>query len=114
MKEGEFIRLIGPSGCGKSTQPRTAAGFECWLSDGTTIGSRAGRWTAQDSDRGMVFQDYGLFPWLTVRGNIGFGPSARGLLEQAQITETVDPVRSNWSAWRALADAPSRTSSPAA
>jgi len=40
-------------------------------------------------DRGMVFQDYGLFPWLTVRDNIGFGPAARGL-PKARVRETVD------------------------
>jgi NitT/TauT family transport system ATP-binding protein len=87
VKEGEFICLIGPSGCGKSTLLRIIAGFEL-ASDGTTI--VAGKEVdGPGPDRGMVFQDYGLFPWLTVRDNIGFGPSARGL-PKAQIKETVD------------------------
>jgi NitT/TauT family transport system ATP-binding protein len=87
VKEGEFICLIGPSGCGKSTLLRIIAGFEL-ASDGTTIVS--GREVdGPGPDRGMVFQDYGLFPWLTVRANIGFGPSARGL-PKGKITEIVD------------------------
>jgi NitT/TauT family transport system ATP-binding protein len=66
---------------------RIIAGFEL-ASDGTTI--VAGKEVdGPGPDRGMVFQDYGLFPWLTVRDNIGFGPSARGL-PKAQIKETVD------------------------
>lgn len=87
VAEGEFICLIGPSGCGKSTLLRIIAGFEP-ASGGTTI--VAGK--AVDGpgpDRGMVFQDYGLFPWLTVRGNIGFGPAARGV-KKARIRETVE------------------------
>jgi NitT/TauT family transport system ATP-binding protein len=74
---GEFICLIGPSGCGKSTLLRMIGGFET---------PSAGRVLMNDApvvgpgpDRGMVFQDYGLFPWLSVRRNIGFGPAARGL-----------------------------------
>ena len=87
VKDGEFVCLIGPSGCGKSTLLRIIAGFET-SSDGTTIvgGKEV---TGPGPDRGMVFQDYGLFPWLTVRANIGFGPSARGL-PKARISEIVD------------------------
>jgi NitT/TauT family transport system ATP-binding protein len=77
LGKGEFVCLIGASGCGKSTLLRIVAGFEqptrgealMW---GKPIAGPA-------PDRGMVFQDYGLFPWLTVRRNIGFGPAARGL-----------------------------------
>jgi NitT/TauT family transport system ATP-binding protein len=74
---GEFVCLIGASGCGKSTLLRTIAGFET-PSDGEVLmnGSRV---AGPGPDRGMVFQDYGLFPWLTVRRNIGFGPAARGV-----------------------------------
>jgi NitT/TauT family transport system ATP-binding protein len=87
VKEGEFVCLIGPSGCGKSTLLRIIAGFEL-ASDGTTV--VAGKEVdGPGPDRGMVFQDYGLFPWLTVRDNIGFGPSARGL-PKARVKETVD------------------------
>jgi NitT/TauT family transport system ATP-binding protein len=73
---GEFVCLIGTSGCGKSTLLRMIAGFETptsgqILMDGKSI-------SGPGPDRGMVFQDYGLFPWLTVKGNIAFGPIARG------------------------------------
>jgi NitT/TauT family transport system ATP-binding protein len=74
---GEFICLIGASGCGKSTLLRIIGGFET-ASDGAVL--MAGKPIAGPGpDRGMVFQDYGLFPWLTVRQNIGFGLAARGL-----------------------------------
>ena len=76
IRKGEFVCLIGPSGCGKSTLLRMIAGFEP-VSEG-----RLHMWgkpvEAPGPDRGMVFQDYGLFPWLTVAGNVGFGPAARG------------------------------------
>jgi NitT/TauT family transport system ATP-binding protein len=73
---GEFVCLIGASGCGKSTLLRIVAGFETAsqgqaLMHGSAIAGPA-------PDRGMVFQDYALFPWLTVRQNIAFGPAARG------------------------------------
>ena len=75
--KGEFVCLIGASGCGKSTLLRIIAGFEK---------PSAGRVDIYDhsiegpgSDRGMVFQDYALFPWLSVRENIAFGPRQKGL-----------------------------------
>ena len=84
---GEFICLIGPSGCGKSTLLRMVGGFETptagqVLMDGAPV-------VGPDPERGMVFQDYGLFPWLTVRRNIGFGPAARGL-PRLQVEAIVD------------------------
>jgi len=84
---GEFICLIGPSGCGKSTLLRMIGGFEMpsagrVLMNGAPVASPG-------PDRGMVFQDYGLFPWLTVRRNIGFGPAARGL-PRAEIEAIVE------------------------
>jgi NitT/TauT family transport system ATP-binding protein len=76
IKPGEFTCLIGASGCGKSTLLRMIAGFESVTEGEITM--RGKPVTGPGPDRGMVFQDYGLFPWLTVRGNIGFGPMARG------------------------------------
>jgi NitT/TauT family transport system ATP-binding protein len=80
VKKGAFICLIGASGCGKSTLLRLAAGFET-----PTVGENL-MWgmpiTGPEPSRGMVFQDYGLFPWLTVRDNIGFGPKSRGRARQ--------------------------------
>src|SRR3979490_1066844 len=87
VKKGEFICLIGASGCGKSTLLRIAAGFET-----ATHGDNL-MWgvpiTGPGPSRGMVFQDYGLFPWLNVRDNIGFGPKSRGRTK-AETRETVD------------------------
>jgi NitT/TauT family transport system ATP-binding protein len=87
VKKGEFICLIGASGCGKSTLLRVAAGFES-----ATHGENL-MWgvpiSGPDPSRGMVFQDYGLFPWLNVRDNIGFGPKSRGR-GKAEIRDTTE------------------------
>ena len=77
IAKGEFVCLIGASGCGKSTLLRIMAGFE-QPSSGEAL--MWGKPIAEpDPSRGMVFQDYALFPWLSVRENIAFGPIARGL-----------------------------------
>lgn len=77
VDKGEFICLLGASGCGKSTLLRVVAGFEAPSAGRVVMGGRPVE--GPGPSRGMVFQDYGLFPWLTVRDNIGFGPKARGL-----------------------------------
>ena len=77
IRKGEFVCLIGASGCGKSTLLRIMAGFET-VSTGT-IDMYGMPISGPGPERGMVFQDYGLFPWLTVKQNIGFGPRQRGL-----------------------------------
>jgi len=77
IRRGEFICLIGASGCGKSTLLRMVGGFET-PSEGQVLMNGAPV-LGPGPDRGMVFQDYGLFPWLTVKRNIGFGPAARGV-----------------------------------
>ena len=87
VDEGEFICLIGASGCGKSTLLRIIAGFETATEGYVFVDGQ--QVTAPGPERGMVFQDYGLFPWLSVRDNIGVGPVARGLPKR-QIRETVD------------------------
>ena len=87
VKKGEFICLIGASGCGKSTLLRMAAGFEdATRGDNLMWGMPI---AGPGPSRGMVFQDYGLFPWLSVRDNIGFGPKSRGRTK-AEIRETTD------------------------
>jgi NitT/TauT family transport system ATP-binding protein len=87
IRKGEFITLIGASGCGKSTLLRMIAGFEQPTSGQVLMWGKP--ITGPAPERGMVFQDYALFPWLTVRGNIGFGPTSRGL-PKAAVTEATD------------------------
>ena len=77
---GELVSLVGPSGCGKSTLLRLIAGLETptsgelWVEDERIEGPNA--------ERGLVFQDPNLFPWLTVRRNIQAGLVARGVLNE--------------------------------
>src|ERR1700738_5346624 len=77
VSEGEFVALLGPSGCGKSTLLNLLAGFEkttegTLLFDGETV-------TRPGPDRGVVFQEAALFPWLNVWQNVVFGPQVQGL-----------------------------------
>jgi len=87
INKGEFICLIGASGCGKSTLLRIVAGFETATSGSAKVRGKAVM--EPGPDRGMVFQDYALFPWLSVRDNIAFGPVERGV-ERAEIREKVE------------------------
>jgi NitT/TauT family transport system ATP-binding protein len=87
LPEGEFVSLIGASGCGKSTLLRIVAGFERATSGEVKV---RGKDVEQPGpDRGVVFQDYGLFPWLSVAGNVAYGPRQRGLPE-ADVSRIVD------------------------
>jgi NitT/TauT family transport system ATP-binding protein len=71
VHEGEFICLLGPSGCGKSTMLNIMAGFLAPSSGTVTIDGELV--AGPDPRRIFVFQERGVFPWLTVEGNIGFG-----------------------------------------
>src|SRR5882757_7244243 len=78
IPDGEFTVLVGPSGCGKSTLLRTIAGLED-ADEGTIeiAGEVVNDMRPRDRDVAMVFQDYALYPHMTVRNNIGFGLKAR-------------------------------------
>lgn len=71
LKEKEFSVVVGPSGCGKSTLLNIIGGLETATSGTITVDGR--QVSGPGADRGMVFQGYSLFPWLTVRENIQFG-----------------------------------------
>jgi ABC-type nitrate/sulfonate/bicarbonate transport system ATPase subunit len=77
---GELVSLVGPSGCGKSTLLRLVAGLDTPDSGELTVGAEP--ITGPNAERGLVFQDPNLFPWLTVRRNIEAGLVARHVLQE--------------------------------
>jgi NitT/TauT family transport system ATP-binding protein len=96
VAEGEFVCLLGPSGCGKSTLLNAVAGF---------VQPSAGRVLVQGKpvvapgpDRAMVFQEYALFPWMTVADNVAFGLEIRKL-PRARIDEIVSGLLRKLSLW---------------
>ena len=80
VRAGELISFLGPSGCGKSTLLRLITGLDAPDSGELWVGSEP--ITAPSAERGLVFQDPNLFPWLTVRRNIEAGLVARGVLAE--------------------------------
>jgi len=90
IEDGEFVVLVGPSGCGKSTMLKILAGLEPASGGTVHIGDRDVTDTAPgDRDIAMVFQNYALYPHLTVRQNIGFGLKMRGT-PTSEIARRVD------------------------
>jgi NitT/TauT family transport system ATP-binding protein len=86
IPRGQFTCLLGPSGCGKSTLLNAVAGFS--LPSSGTIAVDGKAVAAPGPDRGMVFQEYALFPWMTVEDNIAFGLHIKGM-GKAEIRERV-------------------------
>jgi iron(III) transport system ATP-binding protein len=84
VKKGELVAVLGPSGCGKTTLLRLIAGFErpdegSIVIDGRIVAGRSQWVEPEDRQVGMVFQDYALFPHLTVAQNVSFGQTSSGL-----------------------------------
>lgn len=80
VKKGELVSIVGPSGCGKTTILRCIAGLLEPTSGNVMIGNH--ECIGPGSDRGMVFQDFALFPWRTVRKNVEFGLEIAGVPKQ--------------------------------
>ena len=82
VNEGEFVTVIGPSGCGKSTFLMVVAGIHPFDSGVLLLDDRP--ISEPGLDRGVVFQDFALFSWMTVRNNVKFGLSMKGMPEEEQ------------------------------
>ena len=82
VADSDFVTILGPSGCGKSTLLRIVAGLD-FATTGEVLLDGA-KVTGPGADRGMVFQSYTLFPWLTVRQNIAFGLREKAMPEAEQ------------------------------
>jgi NitT/TauT family transport system ATP-binding protein/sulfonate transport system ATP-binding protein len=90
IQPGEFVSLVGPSGCGKSTLLRLAAGLDTPSTGQLSLLGRAIH--GPDRRRGLVFQDPNLFPWLTVRQNVGLGPKLARVRKDDEVTALIDLV----------------------
>jgi len=93
INDGDFIAVIGPSGCGKTTMMSMLAGFQKpttgkVLFDGAAV-------NGPGPERGVIFQEYGVFPWLTVKQNIAFGLQLKAnrvaLSERNRFATTISP-----------------------
>ena len=94
IRDGEFLVLVGPSGCGKSTLLRMVAGLEPITEGDLLIGGvRANDLPPQRRNIAMVFQSYALYPHMTARDNIAYGPKLRGE-KAAEVTVKVDKAAS--------------------
>jgi len=94
IAQGEFLVIVGPSGCGKTTVLNMLAGLDRPSAGSVTLDGR--EITGPGPARGVMFQDYALFPWQNVRGNVGFGlkhgPAGNGLASDARARRVQDCI----------------------
>jgi ABC-type nitrate/sulfonate/bicarbonate transport system ATPase subunit len=88
VAQNDFITILGPSGCGKSTLLRIIAGLDQQTAGEVLLDGK--RISGPGADRGMVFQSYTLFPWLTVQDNVCFGLRERGMPRPEQLALAKD------------------------
>ncbi len=86
VEPGEFVSILGPSGCGKSTLLNCVAGYIAPTTGAISVDGDPV--AGPGPDRGMVFQQYSLFPWKTVRQNVAFGPRMMGRSQPEAIADT--------------------------
>jgi NitT/TauT family transport system ATP-binding protein len=99
IHDGEFVSVIGPSGCGKTTMMNMLAGFQKPTSGAVRFENKP--ISGPGPERGVIFQEYGVFPWLTARGNIAFG---LGLKANSVSTRERDEICDHYLALMGLAD----------
>ena len=87
IKEGELLSVLGPSGCGKTTLLNIVAGFLAPTNGSISLNNK--QVSGPGPERGMVFQKGALFEWMSVRKNVAFGPSMKGM-PQRETNEIVD------------------------
>lgn len=91
VEDGEFVCLVGPSGCGKTTLFRIIGGLDSATSGEVRLsGSPV---TGPTPDLGIVFQEYHLFPWRTVRGNVAFGLEQQGMDDETREARVAEMLR---------------------
>ena len=85
IEENEFVCVVGPSGCGKTTLLNIIAGLETF--DSGTVTMNGHNIIGPGPDRGVIFQQYALFPWMTVRKNIEFGMKFKKVLKDIEVVD---------------------------
>ena len=91
VPEGQFACIVGPSGCGKSTLLTIAAGLTTPTEGEVLVDGKPA--IAPGADRGMVFQSYSLYPWLSVRRNIEFGLEIKGIARTDRARRSSELIR---------------------
>jgi multiple sugar transport system ATP-binding protein len=111
IEDGEFLVLVGPSGCGKTTTLRCIAGLEDVTSGTIRFGTRdVTPLRARDRDVAMVFQNYALYPHMSVQKNIGFGLRLSTQLSSAEINQRVEETAAMLGISDLLGDKPKELS----